>query len=388
MRRLARSRWLGRDGRRGVDRGRSGPRPWSRRPASTAGWTASSQAFYRQRPVDATAIGVHDYDSQLPDLSAAGLWTERLAVSETLHRAELSRLPLASLDETRLTDLRLARGALEIQRWELASEPFASSTIPPIYTGCGRVIGVLSLLRYPTRPLEERLEHLRERGWWLCRILFEAARANLTEAPAAWVDRAPWPTAVARSPCLTDGIPRYLEEQGLEGSSLASLTSTAAAAHKELSSFLERLPRSEPAAYACGRDALGMLYREAHSLEETPEEAEVLARARLAEARAKLDDALRACGATDINEAQALLATHHPPLDGYLDRHQRVLHEASGTQRASGARDLAAVPAAVRRHARLAGHCQPAPDDLSVPCTPSLRRGAGGRFPGRCLARG
>ena len=192
-------------------------------------------------------------------------------------------------------------------------------TIPPIYTGAA-AFGVLSLLRYPTRPLEERLEHLRER-LVAVPLLFEAARANLTEAPAAWIDGA---LADCRGSLalLTDGIPRYLEEQGLEGSSLASLTSTAAAAHKELSSFLERLPRSEPAAYACGRDALGMLYREAHSLEETPEEAEVLARARLAEARAKLDDALRACGATDINEAQALLATHHPPLDGYLDRHQ------------------------------------------------------------------
>lgn len=292
-------------------------------------------AFYRQRPVDATAIGVHDYDGRLPDFSATGV-ADRLSTAETL-LGELSRLPVASLDETRLMDMRLARGVLEMQRWELASS-HSYQHDPTVYTGAA-AFGLLSLLRYPTRPLEERLEHLRERLLAVPR-LFEAARANLSDAPSAWIDRA---MADCRGSLalLSDGIADYLDEHGLDRGTLAGPSTVAAAACAELSSFLEHLPRRDATAYACGRDALAMLYREAHALDETPEEAEALAWTRLEEGRAQLADALRACSVNDSHEALALLAARHPPIAGYLERHQEVF---SGHQELSDRLGLVTWP--------------------------------------------
>ena len=166
-------------------------------PDPTAGWTHSWQAFYRQRPVDATAIGMHDHDSQLPDLSAAGLADRETRWPEALLE-QASRLPVAALDEARQIDLRLARGVLDNQRWELASS-HSPEHDPTAYTSAA-AHGVLSLLRYPTQPLEARVEHLGARLLAMPK-LFESARVNLSSSPGPMGRPSALPTAAGHWHC-------------------------------------------------------------------------------------------------------------------------------------------------------------------------------------------
>ena len=85
-------------------------------------------------------------------------------------------------------------------------------------------------------------------------------------------------------------------------------------------------------------------------------------------------------------EAMALLATRHPPLDGYLDRH-RSFSRASGTQRATWTGDLATVPGS--SWPRPPGWTLPAGTfDIPIPRTAGLGRCGRGRLPGWCAAGG
>ena len=73
-------------------------------------------SYYRHRPVNATFIGVHNYDHRLPDFSPQGV-DECVAEMETLLKT-LRSLPPEPLTEAQRMDRKLAEGFLEIQLWE------------------------------------------------------------------------------------------------------------------------------------------------------------------------------------------------------------------------------------------------------------------------------
>ena len=80
------------------------------------------ESYYRHRPVNATFIGEHRYDSLLPDFSAAGVQAALADAAALLSAA-------AAIDETALSgveriDKRLAEGFLRIQQWEYGSDHF------------------------------------------------------------------------------------------------------------------------------------------------------------------------------------------------------------------------------------------------------------------------
>ena len=79
-------------------------------------------AYYSRHPVNATFIGVHDYDDRLPDLSEHGAG-DTLAEMETLLK-RLRALPLEPLTAAESLDRRLAEDFLEIQWWEFTSVHF------------------------------------------------------------------------------------------------------------------------------------------------------------------------------------------------------------------------------------------------------------------------
>jgi uncharacterized protein (DUF885 family) len=72
-------------------------------------------AYYKRRPVNATFIGVHDYDSFLPDLSdnAAG---DTLAEMKSMLQ-ELDSLPHESLNQAEKIDCKLIAG-YSFSSWE------------------------------------------------------------------------------------------------------------------------------------------------------------------------------------------------------------------------------------------------------------------------------
>src|SRR6185437_12033556 len=103
-------------------------------------------AYYRRRPVNATFIGVHNCDDQLPDFTPPGVAAtvdEMASLLRTLRGVGVA--PPTS--DTEATDLRLAEHFLMIQAWEFASYHFQRGN-PCVYTG-EAIFGVLSLFLRP-----------------------------------------------------------------------------------------------------------------------------------------------------------------------------------------------------------------------------------------------
>jgi Bacterial protein of unknown function (DUF885) len=204
-------------------------------------------SYYRCRPVNATFIGVHDYDDQLPDFST--LFGEAESLLQRLHT-----LPPESLDATQELDRKLAEGFLLIQRWESQSSHFGNQN-PSLYTG-EAVFGVIGLLLQHRSP-DARLAALPG--------FLRQAERDLQPAPRAWIER-------ARREC--------------KGARLLPLDAGSDAAFARFDDSLAKLPATED--YACGGEAFELLLRHGHSLQCTPEELERLACERMAEEQAAL----------------------------------------------------------------------------------------------------
>ncbi|MCI0475799.1 MAG: DUF885 domain-containing protein, partial [Anaerolineales bacterium] len=142
-------------------------------------------AYYRRRPVNATFIGVHDYDHLLPDFSenAAG---DTFAEMQSL-LVRLETLPLESLSSAQNLDRILARGFLQTQLWEFQSSHFHRGN-PCLYTG-EAVFGVISLFLNDFAPVNQRVDAAIARMQTVPRLLEQGAR-NLRQAPAAWIEKA------------------------------------------------------------------------------------------------------------------------------------------------------------------------------------------------------
>src|SRR5215208_1954225 len=141
--------------------------------------------YYERRPVNATFIGVHDYDHLLPDCSPSGLDTIR-AEMRTL-RDELAGIGEAGLTEAKRHDRRLADGFLDIQLWEVDSSHFYRGN-PSAYTGEG-AFSVISLFQRDSAPLAERDRAAIARMRALPEYLAQG-RANVMAAPVAWTETA------------------------------------------------------------------------------------------------------------------------------------------------------------------------------------------------------
>jgi hypothetical protein len=213
--------------------------------------------FYRRHPVSATFIGVHDYDDQLPDLSARGM--QALADEAEAQLAHLQREP-ESLDR------QLADGFLRIRRWEATAHHFNGN---PIHFTGEAIFGVVSLL------LRERLEPARARLEATPAFLEDGAR--IKAAPAAWLER-------ARHECA--GAHLLLEDVAAEYPPLADAARSAAQAFTRFDAHLSQLTPTEE--YACGAEALALLLRHGHFSELDADAVERLAQDHISEEEAFL----------------------------------------------------------------------------------------------------
>src|SRR6266849_2166432 len=190
--------------------------------AALGAWLdAFFDAYFRQRPVNATFIGVHDFDDRLPDLSDTGR-ADSAAQSATLLR-RLRALPDEPLNTGEQLDRQLAEGFLEIAAWEATSAHYAWGN-PSLFTG-EAVFGVLSLLLRPFAPLADRLELAGARLAAIPRLL-DDGRAVLHDAPAEWSLRARRECAGAQV-LLGGGLARLLHDNGIQPSGLTEAAGAA-----------------------------------------------------------------------------------------------------------------------------------------------------------------
>ena len=160
-------------------------------------------------PVRATELGRHEWDDQLPDLSASAIETTISGWRDWLARVE--EIPRENLSGEAYFDHRILEFGIRAALLEL-EEVGAWRRNPNHYNGLA-ARGVATLIDRDFAPLGVRVEALRGR---LSQFpaLFASARENLHDAPRVWVDLA-LRNVNGTASFLRDDVPRALALQGL-----------------------------------------------------------------------------------------------------------------------------------------------------------------------------
>jgi uncharacterized protein (DUF885 family) len=217
-------------------------------------------------PVRASELGLHSYDSRMPDLSRVGIQRRIDDLLDWL--GDLERITFDLMREEARYDYAVMEYALRAELLDL-EELRSWASNPMMYT---RVIatGLSSVARREYAPMEERLGALRDRLQGALGTL-ESARENLESPPALWTE-----LAVADTRGLADYVegplPEMLEAQAgspVNQDDLDAARSRLVAALREHADWLENdlLPRST-GTYRLGRYLLErkLLYEEHLSL--------------------------------------------------------------------------------------------------------------------------
>lgn len=286
-------------------------------------------AYYRRRPVNATFIGIHQYDGRLPDYSEHGAGDTLAEMEALLHR--LHTLPLESLSEAEALDRKLAEGFLRIQTWEYKSNHFHQGN-PSLYTG-EAVFGVISLFLTPFAPLAQRVASAIDRMEAIPELLAQG-QVNVYQAPLAWTERAIRECAGALA-LLGDGIDQLIRDEQIVNRHFQAAAGKAAAAFADFQCYLETELRARPTeGYACGESAFDLMMRQGHFVDRDAGEIVRYAEAQMADAEAYLTAHAADFGAATWREALAQLAESHPSVEHYYDRYVELWEACRATAKA------------------------------------------------------
>jgi uncharacterized protein (DUF885 family) len=278
--------------------------------------------YYARRPVNATFIGVHTHDHELPDLSPEGT-AEAVREMRAL-RSRLAQLPEAGLDEPRRHDRRLADGFLDLQILE-HELPQAPRFNPTIASGEG-VFSVISLFLRDAEPLAERVDAAIARMEALPAFL-ERARAGAGAAPTPWTERAIRESHSATA-YFERGLPLLAAARGIDAPRFLETARAAAAAFAAHAAWLEGDLLARPSKeVACGRDAFERFLQHGHCLpaEQDAVWVEEAGWRAFEQAQANLERAARAIDPLQTwPELLAALPDHHPGEDRYAGEFGRV----------------------------------------------------------------
>ncbi len=218
--------------------------------------------LWRRNPVEASFVGIHDYDHELGDYSVSAIEDEtgwlRSQLAE-FERLESSNLPLSLAQDARLMVSMIRSRLLRIEDLKV----FQSN--PVLYPElCTNGCFVLCAREYA--PVEDRLLAVTRRLSLIPRIL-EQARRNLSTPPPVWLNLAAATTQGAivfirdELASLVSKVPS-LEEDYERSSSMAL------SALDSYARFLREDMTPGPAgSYAAGKDAFERLLREEHLLD-------------------------------------------------------------------------------------------------------------------------
>jgi hypothetical protein len=277
------------------------------------------RSYYRHRPVNATFIGVHEYDDRLPDYSERGVADVTADMANLL--ARLRALPPEPLTPSESLDKKLAGGFLEIQQWKYPSGHFQGGN-PCVYTGEAG-FGVMSLFLRPFAPMAQRVDAAIHRLNGIP-VLLAQGQANVRAAPPAWTERA-IRECVGALAFLKGGIDQLIPECGVAAPRLRAAADIAATAFADFQHYLQAELCLHPTDhYACGADAFALLLRQGHFLDLDARAVETRAREQFAACEAELEQHAADFGAHTWRDALARLADEHPPADQYYARHAEL----------------------------------------------------------------
>ena len=269
------------------------------------------EGYYRRHPVNATFIGFHEHDHRLPDFSEG---------NADVLLAEVDSLTAEPMTPVEKIDMELARGQLEIERWERASGRVHELN-PAGYTG-EALFGVFSLLLREFAPRTERYRNAAERLAAIPAFLDRGKRA-LRAAPTAW-------TARALREC--EGAVDFLDKGMARLEDSRVLATPGAEARRAFASFHDYLERglgaAEAGAHACGAEAFDLLLRKAHFLDESAEEISARAREGLRRSEADLAAGAPRFGSNDYREVLGRLEEMGPRPEETLQRCRDLWEES------------------------------------------------------------
>ncbi len=278
--------------------------------------------YYSRRPVNATFIGVHEYDQSLPDYSPQ-------AVEDTVSEmqgllARLDQLPEGGLTDIERIDRKLAAGYLRCQLWEFESNHFQKGN-PSHYAG-EAVFGVIGLFLTDYAPVQQRASAAIQRMEAIPALL-DQARQNIQQAPRAWVEKAINESDGALT-FFGQGIDRLILDKNLPGERLRAAADKAVAAFEAFQGWLadDLLPNANEA-YASGEEAFELMLRQAHFIPTGLDDLVAYAENQIAEAEAHLKSHAKDFGAAAPAEALAKLADFHPKAGSYYAHFAAVWDE-------------------------------------------------------------
>ncbi|HEX8433075.1 MAG TPA: DUF885 domain-containing protein [Longimicrobium sp.] len=197
---------------------------------------------YAANPVRSTALGLHQFDTRMPDLSRAGIGTragELTGLLIALKQIDREQLRGDSYWDYQVLDYALRAELLELE------EVRSWRKNPSFYNGA-IAGGLASLSSREFAPVEQRMESLVARMRQIPAVT-AAARANLVpaEVPRLWADDAVRNTRGTVSFLRLD-LPRALASQGMERVSpalRARFDSAHAAAIREVGAYADWIER-------------------------------------------------------------------------------------------------------------------------------------------------
>ncbi len=165
--------------------------------------------YYAANPVRSTNLGLHAYDTRLPDLSAEALQRK----AEELHGwlARLERLDRSRLTGDAVFDVRVLENALRADLLEL--EEVRDWQRNPMLYNDTIANGLSSLSQREFAPVDERMRSLMARMEGIASVV-AAAKANLRDVPKPWAEQALRDTRGTVG-FLRSDLPKALEAQGL-----------------------------------------------------------------------------------------------------------------------------------------------------------------------------
>lgn len=279
------------------------------------------ESFYRLHPVDATFVGVHDHDTELPDWTPSGLaraTDEMRALERELAACEASAGP--GDDTMPRVDLALARSYLLIQLAELESPNFQRGN-PALYTG-EALFGVLGLMLRDFAPVPVRVAAIADRLLQVPTFLAGGmATIHKHPVPRLWFSRAIRECRAAER-LLLDGLPIWCQGQALDQTQWEHLHAAARAALVGFATFGEwlsdRMP-AQPGAGSCGADLFQLLMRRGHWEERRLEILLERALQELDQESARFDELARHTAPAGWHGVKATLAARHPPVEHYVE---------------------------------------------------------------------
>lgn len=284
-------------------------------------------------PVDATFIGVHEHDAQLPDWQRFGRQDAQHELQK-MHRELTDAHPLprradGEPDWTVLAgdavalDAELARANLDVRILELESFHFRDLN-PALWTG-EAIFGAVALMLRTFAPLSERMVPLGRRLEAVTAFLQQMGGTLGGPIPAPWIARAQRECR-AGSRLFGSELAAWLHRQKAPFQLTLELTRHAEHAAEALDALDARLDdwvkegdgRDDTSRAAIGEHAYTTLLRRGHFVLDGP--ATLLARAERAldEARAQLAEITSEVAGTP-EVLTALLNADRPTADGFVD---------------------------------------------------------------------